>query len=323
MWNQPNLFNNRIHPSEFAVNCVNFDKNVGNCKEMLSLLSTSCIYLGGSHFDPVERRLLKLNLQYQNVCTKHIILLFLLRSGDVHPNPGPRLVSHGNSSTANRTPKCPCLICAKGVTSRSKAVKCDQCEAWAHVKCTGNISESNYTELLSKSPFNFLCQACILQQLPFYSDALHDVNNCPTSDKFTSSTSDSKPLFEYFKQKGLHFIHINARSLLPKITELKYITANTKAAILSVTETWLDDSVSDAEIQILGYILRRDRARHGGGVCVYIRSDIAFNERLDLQNEIIETLWIDLLLPKTKPILIGTCYRPPNQNSIFSVLKIF
>ena len=104
------------------------------------------------------------------------------------------------------------------------------------------------------------------------------------------------------------------RSLLPKITELKYITANTKAAILSVTETWLDESVSDAEIQILGYnILRRDRNRHGGGVCVYIRSDIAFNERWDLQNKIIETLWIDLLLPKTKPILISTCYRPPNQ----------
>ena len=70
----------------------------------------------------------------------------------------------------------------------------------------------------------------------------------------------------------------------------------------------------DAEIQIPGYnILRHGRDRHGGVVYVYIRCDIAFNERIVLQNDHIETLWIDLLLPKTKPVLIGTCYKPPKQ----------
>ena len=28
----------------------------------------------------------------------------------------------------------------------------------------------------------------------------------------------------------------------------------------------------------------------------------------------IETVWAELYLPETKPILIGICYRPPKHN---------
>ncbi len=62
-----------------------------------------------------------------------------------------------------------------------------------------------------------------------------------------------------------------------------------------------------------GYnIIRNDRNRHGGGVCMYIRSDLAFNIRIDLQTNIqdLEAVWCDILLPRTKPILLGTIYRP-------------
>ena len=66
---------------------------------------------------------------------------------------------------------------------------------------------------------------------------------------------------------------------------------------------------------------RNDRNRHGGGVCVYIRSDIAYNRRMDLHQDHLETLWIDILLPKSKPILVGTCYRTEDKNSFFSDLE--
>jgi hypothetical protein len=56
-----------------------------------------------------------------------------------------------------------------------------------------------------------------------------------------------------------------------------------KAAILAVTETWLDSSIGDGEVTIENYsIVRFDRTRHGGGVCVYVRNGLNFNVRSDL-----------------------------------------
>ena len=73
--------------------------------------------------------------------------------------------------------------------------------------------------------------------------------------------------------------------------------------------------MTDGEISIDNYsIVRRDRNRTGGGVCVYIRYYFAFSIRPDLQQHNDEVLFIELLLPKTRPILIGTIYRPPKQN---------
>ena len=45
---------------------------------------------------------------------------------------------------------------------------------------------------------------------------------------------------------------------------------------------------------------------------MYVREIYAFNVREDTTGE---TLWIKLLLPKTKPIFVGTCYRPHNQSN--------
>ena len=73
-----------------------------------------------------------------------------------------------------------------------------------------------------------------------------------------------------------------------------------------------------------GYnVLRKDRqtATAGGGVCLYIREDLAFNPRPDLDNINLETVFIDLLLTKTKPILVGCCYRPPNQTDFVDNLQ--
>ena len=44
-------------------------------------------------------------------------------------------------------------------------------------------------------------------------------------------------------------------------------------------------------------------------------NDIAFRNRDDLNHESLEATWFELLMPKSKPIMIGTVYRPPEQNS--------
>ena len=73
-----------------------------------------------------------------------------------------------------------------------------------------------------------------------------------------------------FKSRGLHFIHLNISSLLQKIEEVQIIAKSTNAAIIGISESKLDESVLEPEIQMDDYkILRCDRNRHGGGVACY------------------------------------------------------
>ena len=128
-------------------------------------------------------------------------------------------------------------------------------------------------------------------------------------------TNRNDNLFEPFRKRGLHFLHINVNSLPSKIDELRDIVRLTKPAILGITETKLDNTVPDEEININGYsILRNDRNRNGGGVACYIRTDLCFNKK-DIFSNSIEHVFFDLLIPKVKPISIGIFYRPPNVNT--------
>ena len=81
-------------------------------------------------------------------------------------------------------------------------------------------------------------------------------------------------------------------------------------------------NITDASIKIDGYnLIRRDRDTHAGGVCIYIREELAFNPRNDLQNINLEDLWVEILIPRTKPIIIGTCYKSPDNNNLTECLE--
>ena len=79
--------------------------------------------------------------------------------------------------------------------------------------------------------------------------------------------------WEPLKTRGLHFCHLNVNSLLSKIDELRDITNCIRPAILGITESKLDSSVTNTEVNINGYsIIRNDRNRNGGGVACYIET---------------------------------------------------
>ena len=122
------------------------------------------------------------------------------------------------------------------------------------------------------------------------------------------------------QQKGLHFLHININSLLSKKDEIRCIANKTKAAIIGITESKLDHTVPDSEVNFPGYdILRCDRNRNGGGVACYIRKDLCFNTRT-LHCKEIENLVLYILLLKLKPITVGVFYRPPNQAELMDLM---
>ena len=43
-----------------------------------------------------------------------------------------------------------------------------------------------------------------------------------------------------FKSKGLHMIHLNINSLLPKIDQLRYTANSSNAAVIGLSESKLD-----------------------------------------------------------------------------------
>ena len=65
--------------------------------------------------------------------------------------------------------------------------------------------------------------------------------------------------------------------VLPKMEELDILALSTNAAIIAVTETWLDNTICDNEVCIPGYsIQRKDRNPEGGGVCILIKMILNF-----------------------------------------------
>jgi hypothetical protein len=111
---------------------------------------------------------------------------------------------------------------------------------------------------------------------------------------------------------------INAQSIRHKIDELSEHVDLLRSDIISVTETWLTDFIPDEIIQIKGYSTVRDRTADtsGGGMSPYIRENIPFKIRTDLQHRSIECLWITIRhkwLPRNiSRIAIATVYLPPS-----------
>jgi hypothetical protein len=136
-------------------------------------------------------------------------------------------------------------------------------------------------------------------------------------------SNDELPFNDHFVdlncklQKGLKIVHVNIQSLINKVDHINLLLQENNIHVLCITESWLTNDIDDSDIKINGYdICRLDRNNgmsHGGIVC-YIKEGISFKQNLNLLNSDIEAMWIEINLPKTKPILIGTVYRPPSSN---------
>ena len=142
-----------------------------------------------------------------------------------------------------------------------------------------------------------------------------DIETCPgpTSDVFPD-------IKQFIRNRGLKIFHQNARGLhdFGKIEQLKLLMEEThkEIQILGVTETHLNNNISDDELLISGYrVERKDRENDPcGGTAIYIRDDIQWQRRNDLEVNGIECLWIELLIKQSRSILLGIIYRPPDTS---------
>ena len=58
-----------------------------------------------------------------------------------------------------------CSVCKKSVFNQHKAISCNHCNQWVHIKCN-NLSDLNYNLLKSKNE-NWYCILCTPKILPF------------------------------------------------------------------------------------------------------------------------------------------------------------
>ena len=115
---------------------------------------------------------------------------------------------------------------------------------------------------------------------------------------------------------------LNTCSLPSKVPEIANIIRRKKPALFGICETWLDNEFNDNSIAIDGYTcVRRDRNRQGGGVCAYIRHDLRFTNRTDIDNGV-EAIWLDFHLPRSKPFTVCIAYRPPSSRDFYQKLGL-
>ena len=61
--------------------------------------------------------------------------------------------------------KDPCRICLKSVHRNHKAIQCDICDQWIHIKCN-NLDNTNYN-VLKNSTNPWFCATCTADAIPF------------------------------------------------------------------------------------------------------------------------------------------------------------
>ena len=137
------------------------------------------------------------------------------------------------------------------------------------------------------------------------------------SNKDSDNEGNSNDRKTAEKQQKLKIAHINTRSLLSCIDEVKLIILNSKIDILCISETWLEQNIPDRFVNIDGYTLFRKDGGRGGGTCMYVKNclkgvEMKFNHPAC---QGIEDVWVKIQMKKLPSIIVGAMYRHPHATS--------
>ena len=115
--------------------------------------------------------------------------------------------------------------------------------------------------------------------------------------------------------RGFKMAFLNKVSSLKKLDEINFSMTNKLINLIAfINETRLDPNITDNMISLDGYdVIRKDRSRNGGGVCIYLRSSINYKIRKDLVPPELEAVCVEIIKPHSKPFLVTTVYRPPSS----------
>ena len=207
-------------------------------------------------------------------------------------------------------------MCYKEVKEKHRAISCDLCEAWSHLKCC-DMSVKLYNHFKCLQNFEWTCTKCRKDEKPI-SDKI-DVTQLPT-DQLPDNLAQVKA-----SRKEILIVHLNCRSVINKQEEIENIIHETDADLICLSETWMDDSVPLQALTPVGYkMIRKDRhhdfkqkygKNKGGGVALLYKEQINVERKDYLTEDLDEILWVHI---KTKQsFMLGIVYRASYTDLIY------
>ena len=115
-------------------------------------------------------------------------------------------------------------------------------------------------------------------------------------------------------------LHLNSRSLLGSFDKFKStrVNLNKSFSVIGISETWLNDQTQFfAQIPGYNFVSNHRNVKTGGGIGLYLQDHFEFKILGNCyfsDPEIMESLFVEICIPRGKNIIVGTIYRPPNQN---------
>ena len=206
-----------------------------------------------------------------------------------------------------------CPFCEITVKARIKAIFCDQCNKWIHIKCN-NLNDLEYEDLKIRDE-SWYCKACIQDILPFCSKK---VNSNTSSDHLRSIDPNLKKILcqlnnlseqdtnnnenlpnckhrdvSYFsdldqkhKLKDLSYFHLNINSLSKKFDDFNHFInyLNLNFDFLGISESRiLKSQSSNVNISLQNYLIGQTPTESTAReVLLYINKKHSYKTRPDL-----------------------------------------
>ena len=122
--------------------------------------------------------------------------------------------------------------------------------------------------------------------------------------------------------KGLKLVHLNTRSIVKKIDQLRLLLSDSKIDVLTISESWMRGHLHSDLVGIEGFTTYRlDREsegninKRGGGLLTYVCSKLASSYEtlfdLNASNGNIEAQWTLVHRENCKNVIICNLYRLP------------
>ena len=258
-----------------------------------------------------------------------LILLLLLMSGNVHPNPGPIF---------------PCSVCAGNVTWQGKSVQCCACSKRVHLRCS-QLSLSQFRALGSSHSWN--CPPCRITVTPSSDPSNMYTSTVQSSLASADAALSPHPCLQTSYPPSAHYISSpsaptplslahgfslappastpppdSLRVLQARSTELLYFLSSHPVDLICIQESNLNSS---STFRIPGFsalhsdrthswsgILSSDTTHARSGIVIFVMQGLSFSE--------LSTSFLSLLDPYSDYVGINISL---NNSSSLSFLNVY
>ena len=186
-------------------------------------------------------------------------------------------------------------------------------------RCKKNVE---FSRLMFYCTFSCLLPSSVVIILLILKSGDVHPNPGPPPSESSDSCSSSFDLYNFLNLPNhLSTIHYNVQSIANKLDTL--IAEFSYFDIMSFSETWLHNEVSSNELLFPSFHPpeRKDPADNRyGGVILYVRNNLSYIRRHDLELNRLECIWIQIKSSNKRNILYGVFYRPPTSDSVYTSL---